>query len=702
MNRVPWSLLALLSCTAAAGVTVVGALALRDRLGAWQFVFYAAGLLALAGVYCLRRVHPSVRSRHDGGAVSGQGQSEELLEIQQQLASQLDDRHRRLEQREQQLTDRLTAYQQWLEFPAPVDLLEIPASDAGVAKRDRELGKLFESETKGLFEKIRQNAYSPDGEFQPVLVRDDVYAFVEEIAAVCRSEPGNPLSGASIERILRAASRCCLRFLTELEKLPLDVRSYDLATVYGYVRRAVTVYGVYESARPYFPYVKGAYFATRLVAGGNPISLGAWWFASSLGGKSAKALVSKAANRWALDFINDIVHVIGVEVASIYDKDFRYRDPNWVYAAELTEMLHLLSPGSVALKQAVKEIGALQLRNEYDRVFLLRCAAAGKGVSTERIRVSEVLPVEQRKMIAERLEDFLELFVTDESAKGTKRWRSGVEKRLDVKLSLDKSLPPRPEEEQVRDAIQSLAGFLLEVKNCEPEDLQPLLADTSLATRVTDERLPDLWQELQQNPPFFFEKPDLEPGGQVVREFLDDLIALAVAVPPHYQPADEIVISAAQYLRSDTKRVVASLETGFVNRVADLLPDKAPVKRVPTEIARAILDLIQPDENLQFVYGDVSVTDGQGTRAAPDATWIAGIGKRLVGFTIEDKPRLIWQGDSRVQLQRAKGYLRDGCQLTGGSWLGESTLAVPSLSVQGTVLSTYRSYFAPLVAFCSG
>jgi hypothetical protein len=39
--------------------------------------------------------------------------------------------------------------------------------------------------------------------------------------------------------------------------------------------------------------------------------------------------------------------------------------------------------------------------------------------------------------------------------------------------------------------------------------------------------------------------------------------------------------------------------------------------------------------------------------------------------------------------------------LTGGDWLGESTGTVPSLSIQGTVLSTYRRYFAPLVAFCS-
>jgi hypothetical protein len=159
---------------------------LGDRLGYWRFVFYAAGLLAFASVLCLDRPRSVAlwglrRWRKTGGEpqTGGDLNREEVQQLQNELAAHFDEHLGRLEDRERRLADRLTAYQQWLEFPEPVDLSLPPAPAPELEERDRKLAELFESETERVFERIRKNAYSPHGEFQAVLVRDDVYAFIE-------------------------------------------------------------------------------------------------------------------------------------------------------------------------------------------------------------------------------------------------------------------------------------------------------------------------------------------------------------------------------------------------------------------------------------------------------------------------------------------------------------------------------------------
>ncbi len=697
--------------TAAAVLILVTSLVARDRLGHWQFVLYAAASFALVSSFFLERQDGSATlrlfGRHTPQDGSEVGQTREDLEqLRTELVAQFDQRFSELEQRERLLADRLAAHQQLLEFPEPVDLCLSSADGRQLIERDRALTELFESETERLYEGIRKNAYSPEGRFDVASVREDVLTFGRQVAAICRPDATGPLAGASIERILRAASRCSLRFLVELEKLPLDVQTYDLAEVYGYVQRAVRVYGVYESARPYFPYIRGAMYVTRFAMGASPIGLGAWWLASSVGGRSARSAVSKAANRWALDFLYGIVRIIGFEVASVYDANYRFRDPNWVYGAELTELLHCLPGSQVTLRQAMRELCALQLRNEYDRVYLLRAVAEGKGVDSERFCITDILSSDQRRAIAERLEAFLEGFIPDASSKVVARWRRGVESRLDVKLAVDASNPSRPESEQVQEAIRALAGYLLEVKRCEPEDLSAQLAETSLALGLDDDSRQAVRTDLRENPPFFFEKPDLQPGGRIADRFLHDLVRLAVQLPPHRAAADEAIIATAHYLRSDPTKIVQSLERAYINRVAGLLPDAAPIGRVPADVARAVLDLMELDDKLAFIYNGVNVSGGREVdnceqQYAAERTWLVGIGKRLVCFTIDDPPILLWQGDAQVDLTRVKGYLCDGCQVTGGQWLQSPARETPGLLLTGHALRRYRRYFAPLIDFCA-
>lgn len=682
---------------------------LGGRLGVWQWVFYGgASLAVLAALYPFRQATWGSRRWIRGllgrsvAAAQGEEKSAELPDFPNEIASIFEERLAEVERRERDLADRLAGYHQWFEFPPPLDLAELERATPEMLQRDRQLDKLLEEKTRDLYEKIQKNEYSPEGKFQFTLVRDDVYALVGEIATLYGDDPKHPLDGVSSERVLRAAGRCCLKFLVELEKLPLDIRSYDIVDVYTYVRQAVNVYGLYRSARPYMPWLRGAYYGTWVALGANPLALGAWWFVSSLGTKGASTVATNVANRWALSFLHDIVRVIGYEVAGIYDQSLRYRDPNWCFAAELTELVQFFPSSEDSFRRALSLIGALQLRNEYDRIFFFRCIVEGKKPGLKRTQAADLMP-EQRREIAERLEAFLESNIVDPKPKAVERWRSGVEERLDVALTLDGPVATSPENEQRHDAVRSLAGFLLEIKQVEQEALQPMLEPTTLVAAMSDEERSDLWSSLADDPPFFFQPPVIAPSGNVAKDFLKDLVLLAARITPRYPVADEIVVATGVRLRYDASEVKKRLDAEYVNELVQLLPEDAPNRRFAPDVARAVLDLAQEGEQLRFVYGDVQPVDleqNESLDVERGKTWLVGVGERLVAFTMGAMPELVWEGDAQIQLDYIKGRIRSDCRLTGGRWLHATTDAEPTLLLRGVVLGKSRRHFRPLIDFC--
>lgn len=685
------------------------ALLLGGRLGVWQWVFYGGALLTvLAGLYPFRQATWGSRRWIRGLlgrriVVSESGEeTAEVPAFPDELASIFEERLEQVERRERDLADRLAGYHQWFEFPPPLDLAEVERATPEMLQRDRQLDKLLEQRTQVLYEKIQNNEYSVEGEFQFLLVRDDVYSLVGEIAKLYGDESKHPLDGVSSERVLRAAGRCCLKFLVELEKLPLDIRGYDIVDVYTYVRRAVNVYGLYRSARPYMPWLRGAYYGTWVALGANPLALGAWWFVSSLGTKSASTVATNIANRWALSFLHDIVRVIGYEVAGIYDQSLRYRDPNWCFAAELTELVQFFPSSEGSFRRAMSLIGALQLRNEYDRIFFFRCIVEGKKPGLKRTQAADLMP-EQRREIAERLEAFLESNIVDPKPKVVERWRSGVEERLDVALTLDGPVATRPENEQRNDAVRSLAGFLLEIKQVEQEALQPLLEPSAVLAAMSDEEQTDFWSSLADDPPFFFQPPVIAPSGNVTKDFLKDLVVLAAHVAPRYAVADEVVVATAVRLRCDAADIKKRLDAEYVDELAHLLPEDVPNRRFDADVARAVLDLAQEDEQIRFVYGDVQPVDleqDELQNGERGKTWLVGVGERLVALRMGAVPELVWEGDGQVQLDYIKGRIRSDCRLAGGRWLNATTDTAPILLLRGVVLGKSRRHFRPLIEFC--
>ena len=327
------------------------------------------------------------------------------------LATQLDDQVTRIEARERALIEKFAAHQELYELPAPsVEPVGLAASqEARLAENDRLVLEILQEEAERAFEKIRANGYVTDGKADVGEIRDDILALITRVARVYSPGSDRPLLETSFEQVARAAGRVCLHMLVLVEQLPMDVKQYNFHSLYSYVQKAVVAYGHYKTATPWLTYLSRGIHAGRLVAGANPVSLGAWVLATEVGKRAGAKAIERYVNQQAIGLLHDFIRVIGVEVANVYGGDFRHRDPNWIYGAELTELMGRFPISRESLREGLRQISTLQLRNEYDRIYLYRCLADHRSAGF-RCADPAVLTRAEREYIATRLEAFLRGF----------------------------------------------------------------------------------------------------------------------------------------------------------------------------------------------------------------------------------------------------------------------------------------------------
>jgi hypothetical protein len=684
---------------------LIAAVVNRESLGWWQAVVYLGAASAVAGSYWFRRkltVEETEIERRRASVEAEHGRIAEeqfrLEEARRTIQHELGEQASRLDQREQSLAARLTAYHEWLEFPAPVDLAtplrEPPATDSELAelvRKDRRLNELLQDETRILFENILKNRYAKDGQFLTEVLRDDLQVLITKVARIYQPNVERPLLETSLERVLRAAGRASLQFLVVLDDLPISVKEYNLNSLYKYIRQAVKAYGAYKSVEPYWGYANTAYYLGRLALGVNPLSIGAWWFLGTLGREGARMVTQRLVNRQAMALLQNLVRVIGYEVASMYGGDFRHRDANWIYAAELTELLTAFPHSRDSIRHALKELAALQLRSEYDRVFLTRLVANESSAHPERYRAAMLLSLEERRAIAQRLERFLDSFIHGKSADRVARWQQQVENRLDVKLSLAGSRSAS-RETQLHDAVRSLAGFLNMIKQCDSAELHSYLEKTRLWQLLSETQKETFPRELDEIPSYLFEQPDLDPHGDVAPIYLEDLAWLAARVPPREASIDDLLRDVALFLRQDAKKMSALVEKHLASALDERLATTSPVRKVPPDAARAVLDLLG-DEKAEFVYGSVTLGDAAGERRP---LWLLGTGTRLVLLAIDSPPQAVWRADAAVRVEVSRRLVGGEAKITGGAWLsGEASGS--SIRIAGPLLGSGEAYFRPLV-----
>ena len=700
MLRHPWFQFALMAVGICLTCAVIVAHA--GAIGYWQIVAYAGASLVLFFAYRLQ---------------TNDSPLSQLQTIRAQIAAD----EQRLEYRERALNERLLTYNEWMEFPDPIDLritgsiqqntalssTEISAERTGftesashaeqgaLAKKDRELNELLEAETKQLFEHIRCNKYGAGNRVQLDAIREDAHRLVSRVAHLYQPDVENPLLETNLSLVIRAASRCCLQFLTIIETLPVNVSDRSINSLYQLTRNAVEAFRLYRVAEPYMPYMKNVMYLSRLALGANPVSLGTWWFVQTFGQKGAQAVATRLVNRRAILLLRDLVRTVGLEVASIYGGEIRYRDANWLYAVELVELSHKFPLSRESLSRALQEIGALKFRSEYDRLFFYRCLAAHDSSHPERFHARAVLSQEERHSIATRLEKFLELHVHGKRTTAVNAWRQEVEKRLAVKLIVSAPRQSLSEARQRDEAIRSLASFLLGAKEREPLDLANDLATCASLRLLSEQERMALLERLEAEPPFYFEYADLDPESSLVSDYLDDLATLHASCSPRGRELEDAVMEVAAYLRADAKDMRRRLNDRYLKRLKERFSPGTTPPSVSPVLARTVLDLLEPQEQVRFLYSRIKADGTAENEPSKKPLWLLGAGKRAILFAEGEDPELVWQGNRDFQLKAEKGYLSSSYVISGGTWIDRERFG-PTFRVPAALATSFKNYFRPL------
>ncbi|RMG37354.1 MAG: hypothetical protein D6725_08980, partial [Planctomycetota bacterium] len=632
-----------------------------------------------------------------------QQEREEWERTQAELLARLAEEEEQIEERWRALQDRLLAFHEWLEYPTPIELRSATVADGNskdtptaaradadavavdgsqelleLAEKDRRVLSLLEEESERLYEKIRRNEFTEDGSFSWTRLRDELYELIVRVARVYKPDAQNPLLETNLEQLLRAGSRVCLHVLVLMESLPVAVHQYDIQQLYKYLRTATKVYGAYRTLRPFWNVARHAWLPGRVLLGGNPLAAAAMWAGSQAASMALKKVTQDLIDRRAIEFLRSLIRVIAYEVAGIYGGDFRYRDANWVYGAELVELAASFPLSRQSLRAALAEVSRLQLRNEYDRVFLYRCLSEHRRPA-RLLPAAYVLTEEERRRVAEKLEEFFTSHMHGRTESRVRKWREGVQNRLGVRLNV----APKPagdsggaDTDELRQAAEALAGFLTSVKGLERDELRDRLQRSRTLAGVPSDIRDEWLAGLVARPPREFDVPDLDPDGPLAERFVEDLIDGAVHLPGRMASGDRLLGETLTFLRIPAERVSSRLEAAYGAWFAATLWPEARSDRPPVPVLIAMRAQLEEGEVPVFAYGDVHVACPSPTPAAQAVEqrtrWLVGTDRRLLVLAMgEDGVELEWEcrRDRPPILRRVPGRVWDDCRLEGGNLL---------------------------------
>jgi len=668
--------------------------------------------------------------RHSGETAS----EEELAEFRRDLEREMEAESARIDQQSRKLADRYRVMHEWMDYPRMLDLqsgeaLPVPSASEGyhfgVQQRsftteDRQVRDILDSQAEQIYEKIRKNTYSPHGQFDPLMLRDDLLEVVIRIARVYQPKLENPLLSTSPEQIARAFNRIGLHLLVVMDQLPLDLKSYNIQRTYDTIRHAITTYGTYKRASPYLDWAsKGVYFG-RLVTSTNPVALGLLWGATELGKFGAQKLATHLIDRQAIGFLQSVIRVVGYEVAAIYGGDFRYRDPNWCYAVELTHMMSHFPSSRESLQYAFRELGRLQLRNEYDRLATYRALAAGKVLDRKQTHPDQ-LDEQERKQIVELLEKAYAEVLHGRYQPEAERWRKGVQEHLGMQLSLNHPLKAAdgPVAAEPNAAIfQYLVGFLSVAKQTPPAELRGAVERLNLplaSGAKQAEQAEQLIQSVLSKPVaerhVEFIPPDLDPHSERVTNFLEAMCRINAETPPYSPQAEQILLETGLYYRRSVQDWTGQILNCYQQLVADQLPTVDKLTREPyRRLSRGLLYL-SADNQLQLndirevhrhVIVAFAIKNPAGESPNPKEDYFVVVcSDRLLLLHcggLEEYPEIVWTSDSSTALENTSSILTAEARLTGGKTVGEwGTTPVIEITLQAPMTARYQSYFATLV-----
>lgn len=637
-------------------------------------------------------------------------QQKEFDRVRQALQTELQLRAQRLEERERDLASRFARFHEFLEYPLEnVHAEKSSGQLQKLSEQDRSVRQLLEAEAERVYEKIRRNGYSVDHKVDVDAIREETLQLIQRVAKIYNPNSQNPLLETSFDQLARAASRICLHVLVLLEQLPVSVQHYNANKLYGYMQQAITSYGVYQKASPWFTYLSRGLYAGRLFAATNPATLGAWWLATELGKVGAKKVIENVVDRQAIATLHDLVTVIGVEVAGIYGTGFRQRDTGWILGAELAELIHCFPMSGESLRNGLRQITALPLRSEYDRVYLYRCLADHRSVGLQ-LADPAMLTREEREVIARHLEAFFTTHIHGATEASLKKWREGFEQRFDLRLTLGGIRTTKSDAEQNEQhvALKSLAEFLQSVVGLSVTAAIQALDSLNVSARIpASERSATIAAVCRAAAGESFEPPSLDPGAEIMNDFLRDLAMCCTVSERPNENVEQLASEVSQYFRRPVQDMHNSLEAAWRSRAKQHSSNPAVCDHLNDGVARAFHELRQVDEVLVFCYGDLGRMVGESEEPLPNC-WLLGLERtndshrRAIVLKSSREPRILWESACPLKTTRTRGMFLDDAGITGGHWL-DATFANGStgvLLVSGSLRGgRFRSYFKDLLAF---
>ncbi|MAS96183.1 MAG: hypothetical protein CMO55_23520 [Verrucomicrobiales bacterium] len=342
----------------------------------------------------------------------------------------------RLEAKRNNLEKILMAYGEWMEFPDFQKLQTIDWQDEAHVQMDERVAALLDNEADLMLQRFSAGNYWKDGNFEGRQLLLDLVSFTESIARVYCPESKYPLLELNLESLFKAVNRASLQIILLLEELPvLEVKEMNLRKVSDNIRKASKVYRKYEELQPYLKPVRYLWQGSKLLFAANPLFAVGWIAGSELIWKGGKHLGRKAVDTYVLSLLRQTLGIIAWETAGIYDATHRYRSPDWIYGVEIAHLLSRFDANQDVLRETFRELGKLPLRSTYDRIFLYRCIAQNVSPKPKHFAQPELLQMEVRQSIYEKLIEFYEKNISansDSEIQNVTEWRESVKQRLSI------------------------------------------------------------------------------------------------------------------------------------------------------------------------------------------------------------------------------------------------------------------------------
>lgn len=658
-----------------------------DELSTWLILLGAA--LALGGTWWfrLRALQPDrVFEQEKAQLMQERDQADRERRALDLYKADVEEEALVLERRRHKLSLQLTQTVGWWDLvegndTAPKDPDEGASTTPGVStaesdEREREVLAFCRAESERLFNKVIENGYVKDGVLQPEEIYKDVTQLFEGVARIYQPNSDQPLLETSVEQILRFLHNVSLQLLVQLEQLPVDVKSFNIRETYRFMKRAMDYYGMYKKVNPYWNYAKPAIFLSRFALGANPIALGLGWTLTELASLGGKKLSSRYTRKYGLRMFHESIRIIGSETAAVYGANFRDRDPDWVFATELIELVHHFPPSRDSLEASLKEMGQLALHSEYDRVYLYRCLANRFSAKPRSSRTQGLISMADSVQVAKKLEGLFHQFYAHEEPDRVEKWRRGLETRLGVKLQLqDRLVQPVSSSEERLSAFYSLASYLLGHKMLELDAAESRLTSSRTASALEAEALTKGLLRIRQAPPMVFDYPDHALSKPMAHDYLHDLIDFQLTVFPR-ESSKTLIEESAAYFREKPATWLDEIDTHCRDFVTGQLLPEAPKAHIDSRTARALLGHLAPDERLHFLY-PVSGVEGSITfQRAFKSLILLGSNRHplsLVGFSEDAQSGLeaivLWHvGGAPLTLDHSKTFLTQAYRLQGGTW----------------------------------